>query len=193
MRTDAMRAMPGWGRARGVLPLALPECPIEQLIRARGSRAQSALRAEAQKRPERLADAWLVADVEGVRAIARSEGALRRFVSDIVERHAPEIIASAPRVRYAYRPTLSEPWMRITASGPTALLPLVLRDLERRRGRTLRVTDHGGPFDLEAEAPLANLLGYADWYDELCEGRAWLTMQLARYAPVDVDPGPDAA
>lgn len=144
MRTDAMHAKPGWGRVRGVLPLALPECPIEQAIRARDARAQAALLDEAQKRPDRSTDAWLVADADGVRAIARTEGALRRLVSDIVERHAPEVVAGAPRVRYAHRPTLSEPWMRIAASGPVALLPLVLRDLERRRGRTLRVTDHGG-------------------------------------------------
>lgn len=193
MRTDAMRAMPGWGRARGVLPLALPECPIEQAIRARDPRAQSALLDEARKRPDRFTDAWLVADADGVRAIARTEGALRQLVAGIVERHAPEVTAGAPRVRYVHRPTLSEPWMRITASGPAALLPLVLRDLERRRGRTLRVTDHGGPFEMQAEAPLANLLGYADWYDELCERRGWLAIELARYAPVDVDPGPDAA
>ena len=46
---------------------------------------------------------------------------------------------------------------------------------------------------IEAEAPLANLLGYGDWLDDLAEGRADLSMWLARYVPVDVDDGPDAA
>lgn len=194
MRTDTMdAASPGAGHARGVVPLALPECPIEQVIRARDASTRSALHEEARARPARRADAWLIADAEGVRAIARSEGALRPFVAGIVERHGAAVVVGAPRVRYSHRPTLSEPWMRITASGPSGLLPLILRDLDRRKGRTLRIDDHGGPFALEAEAPLANLLGYADWLDELCEGRADLAMRLVRYAAVDVDPGPEAA
>ena len=68
-----------------------------------------------------------------------------------------------------------------------------MRDLARRKARVLRVEQHRGPFVIEAEAPLANLLGYGDWLDDLAEGRADLSMWLARYVPVDVDDGPDAA
>jgi translation elongation factor EF-G len=57
----------------------------------------------------------------------------------------------------------------------------------------VRIDDHGGPFQLEAEAPLANLLGYAEWLDELCEGRAELSLRLVRYSAVDLDDGPEAA
>jgi len=55
------------------------------------------------------------------------------------------------------------------------------------------IGDHGGAFVLETEAPLASLLGYADWFDALVEGDADLSMWLWRYVPIVVDDGPKAA
>ena len=103
------------------------------------------------------------------------------------------IVVGSPTVRYAHGAQLLEPWMVVLMSGPAHFLPLIQRDLARRQARILRVEDHRGPFLLEAEAPLANLLGYAAWLDELAEGSADLSMWLARYVPVVVDDGPEAA
>lgn len=193
MRREAFGESPAGSVARGVVPLATPECPIEQAVRARFPAARAALHEAARLRPDPRGDAWLVAVDEGVRVLAKTEGALRPVVAGIVERHGRDVVVSAPRVRYMHRPNLAEPWMRIDATGPAALLPLVLRDLERRMGRTVRIDDHGGPFALEADAPLANLLGYAEWFDDLCEGRGVVSLRLLRYATVDLDDGPDAA
>jgi hypothetical protein len=192
MRADGRSGVVAGFGALGAVPFAIPECPIEQTIRARDPQVRSALHDEAKRRGQR-ADAWLVADTDGARALAKTESALRPLVAGIVERHGDAVVVSAPRVRYVHRPQLAEPWMRIHASGPSILLPLILRDLDRRKGRTVRIDDHGGPFQLEAEAPLANLLGYAEWLDELCEGRAELSLRLVRYSAVDLDDGPEAA
>ena len=45
---------------------------------------------------------------------------------------------------------------------------------------------------LEAEAPLANLLGYCDWAQTLTGGNTDVSMWLSRYLPID-DDGPYAA
>ena len=174
--------------------LAHPECPIEQSVRSARAHVQSALLGEAWRwHPPVGEGAMIVAEADGVRVLARSEGALRPVVDGLRERFGGDVGAGAPRVRYAHRPCHAEPWMTVLASGPAQVAPLVLRDLARRKARVLRVEQHRGPLVLEAEAPLANLLGYADWLDELTEGRADLSMWLARYAPVEVEGGPDAA
>ena len=135
----------------------------------------------------------VVAEPAGVRVLARSEGALRPVVDGLRGRFRDGIVVGSPTVRYAHGAQLLEPWMVVLMSGPAHFLPLIQRDLARRQARILRVEDHRGPFVLEAEAPLANLLGYADWLDELVEGSADLSMWLARYVPVVVDDGPEAA
>ena len=181
---------------RGPAPVALahPECPIEQPVKSAHAHVQAALLGEAWRRhPPAGEGAMIVADPDGVRVLGRSEGALRPVVEAFRERFGSAVVVGAPRVRYAHRPRLAEPWMTVLASGPAAFAPLILRDLARRKARVLRVEQHRGPFLLEAEAPLANLLGYADWLDELAEGRADLSMWLARYVPVEVDGSPDAA
>lgn len=181
---------------RGPAPVALahPECPIEQSVKSAQPHTQTALLGEAWRRhPPAGEGAMIVAEAEGVRVLGRSEGALRPVVEGFRERFGRDVVVGAPRVRYAHRPYLAEPWMTVLASGPGQFAPLLMRDLARRKARVLRVEQHRGPFVIEAEAPLANLLGYGDWLDDLAEGRADLSMWLARYVPVDVDDSPDAA
>ena len=64
--------------------------------------------------------------------------------------------------------------------------------LPGRRGHFRRIDDTAKRFVLEAEAPLAGLLGYAAWLDELTESDAEASMWLSRYVPID-DDGPHAA
>lgn len=193
MPVSAMATFVDRLRGPGAASLAFPEHPIEQSIRSPDPRVRSELAGEALRRRPRDDDARLVAEPDGARVLARTEGALAPVVAALSDRYGRDVVVGAPRVRYAHRPRYAEPWMRLSMSGPSSFLPLVLRDLARRKGRVVRVDEHGGPFALEAEAPLANLLGYADWLADLCEDRAELSMRLARYATVDLDDGPDAA
>ena len=69
----------------------------------------------------------------------------------------------------------------------------VMSDLNGRRGHVHGVEPDGDYSTVEAEAPLAQLLGYSTWLGELTEeaqphASAW----LCRYLPVD-DGGPYAA
>ena len=179
---------------RSATPLMHPECPVEQRLRSADARVQGELLREAWHRhPPPGEGAMIVAEPAGVRVLARSEGALRPVVDGLRERFRDDIVVEPPTVRYANGAQMLEPWMVVRMNGPAQFLPLIQKDLGRRQARVLRVEDHRGPFLLEAEAPLANLLGYADWLDELAEGRADLSMWLARYVPVVFDDGPEAA
>jgi len=186
-----IRAKDAW---RNAMPLAHPECPIEQRLQAADAAVQGQLLREAWHRhPPAGEGAMVVAEPAGVRVLARSEGALRPVVDGLRERFRGAIVVGAPTVRYAHGAPMLEPWMVVLMSGPAHYLPLIQKDLARRQARVARVEHHRGPFLLEAEAPLANLLGYANWLDELVEGGADLSMWLARYVPVVVDDGPEAA
>jgi hypothetical protein len=50
--------------------------------------------------------------------------------------------------------------------------------------KAARAGQHARYIVLDTEVPLATLLGYAEWLDELAEGSAHLSMWLARYVPV---------
>lgn len=179
---------------RSATPLMHPECPVEQRLRSADARVQGELLREAWHRhPPPGEGAMIVAEPAGVRVLARSEGALRPVVDGLRERFRDDIVVEPPTVRYANGAQMLEPWMVVLMNGPAQFLPLIQKDLGRRQARVLRVEDHRGPFLLEAEAPLANLLGYADWLDELVEGGADLSMWLARYVAIEVDDGPEAA
>ena len=179
---------------RGATPLANPECPIEQRVHTDDVHVRADLLREAWRlHPPAGEGAMAVADPAGVRVLARSEGALRPLVDALRMRFRDAIVVERPAVRYAHGAQLLEPWMQVQMSGPSTFLPLIQRDLARRQSRVSRTRDDRGSFVLEAEAPLANLLGYADWLDGLAEGGADLSMWLSRYVPIVVDDGPEAA
>ena len=179
---------------RGTTPLMHPECPIEQRVHTSDVHVRGELLREAWRRHAPAGEgAMAVPEPAGVRVLARSEQALRPFVDALRARFRDDIVVERPAVRYAHGARLLEPWMKVLMSGPPHFLPLIQKDLARRQARVSRVEDHGGAFVLEAEAALANLLGYADWLDELFESGADLSMWLSRYVPVVVDEGPEAA
>ncbi len=179
---------------RGGVPLMHPECPIEQSLHSAHAQVQRELLHEAWRgHPPAGEGAMVVPEPAGLRVLARSEGALRPVVDALRERFGDDVVVDPPKVRYAHGARMLEPWMVVLMSGPAHFLPLIQKDLGRRQARVLRVEDHRGPFVMEAEAPLANLLGYADWLGELVEGRADLSMWLARYVAIEVDDGPEAA
>ena len=170
-----------------------PECPIEQTVRGVDEDAKARLARLAWHRSAGPDDARFVVEHDRVRVLARSEGTLARAVARIVRGLEGRVTVRPPAVRYVPGNPVLEPYMTVIAHGPGRYLPLVQQDMARRRGRIVRTSERAGAFVLEAEAPLADLIGYTAWLGDLIESAlpqvsAW----LCRYLPVD-DGGPQAA
>lgn len=80
--------------------------------------------------------------------------------------------------------TLLEPIMRMTLSVPEESVGDVLGDLGSRRGRPIDMSSQGATTEIEAEAPLAELLDYAQHLDSLTRGQGSFTMEFERYEEV---------
>jgi elongation factor G len=81
-------------------------------------------------------------------------------------------------------PIALEPIMSIEVVLPEDFLGDVIGDLSGRRGKIIGVEAHRGIQTVRAEAPLAEMFGYATDLRSLTQGRATYTMQFARYSPV---------
>jgi hypothetical protein len=165
------------------------ECPLEQVVRSDDAATQSALLQEPWSQTRR--EGVLIAgDCNGLRLLGRSESALDAAVEPLRRRFGPRLAVDPPTVRYAVGSPTLEPWMRVLASGPEHCLPQVRADFHRRHGRMTQLRQ-ASSFLLEGEAPLAQLLGYAQWLRELT-AKADASLCLSRYLPV-IDDGPGAA
>jgi translation elongation factor EF-G len=171
-------------------PLWHPEYPIEQTVRTRDSEKAIVVR-EARRHRRGLDDALYVADGSALRILGRSEGALKHAIAELTRRHGDAFIVEPPSVRYVHGASVLEPWMDVLLNVPEGYGRLVKRDFARRRGSVRRVAQQGGAFVLEGEAPLADLLGYAEWLRDLTESDPNIATWLSRYRPVD--DGPSAA
>lgn len=170
-----------------------PECPIEQAVTSSDPRVQESLLREIWRRAPAFEDgALLIAHPDRLRVLARAEALLRPAIDALVDRHGPAIVVDPPQVRYALGPPVLEPYMTLLLAGESRPLAKLRRDLDRRRARVARVDRSNARFTLEAEAPLAALLGYADWLDAATGGAVDANLCLARYLPID-DDGPAAA
>jgi elongation factor G len=78
-------------------------------------------------------------------------------------------------------PVLLEPVMTIEVVVPANYVGPVINDLTGRRGRILGITVRRDAQRVEAEAPLAEMFGYATHLRSLTQGRAIYTMQFSRY------------
>ena len=86
-------------------------------------------------------------------------------------------------------PILLEPIMALECVAPDEYRGDLLGDLNRRRGRIVGVEEQVRGADsvevtLQAEAPLAELFGYANAIRSLSRGRASYSMRPARFEPV---------
>ena len=197
-----------------------PECPIEQAVHsrepavharllqeiwwrrsgggdarpvaARATEASALTDARYANEAGALDNALLIADPKSLRILARTERALEAPVNALRRRYGDALVAEPPSVRYAHGAPVLEPYMTLLLHGPEHCLAPLQKDLVRRRGRIERLDRHDSRFVLEAEAPLANLLGYDGWLGERMGSVVELGIWLSRFVPID-DDGPFAA
>jgi len=176
--------------ARGY-SLIHPECPVEQTLRSDDAETRGQLMHELWSHKSRPDGTLFVADYSGLRLLGRSERALDAAVEPLQRRFRVRLVVDAPSVRYAFGVPTLEPYMAVFVNGPERYLPVIQADFLRRRGRIKRL-EQRGPFILAGEAPLACLLGYAQWLRDLMQDDPYVGLRLSRYLPID-DDGPRAA
>ncbi|WII73250.1 elongation factor G [Bdellovibrio sp. 22V] len=80
---------------------------------------------------------------------------------------------------------LLEPIFKLEVTCPDEFVGNVVGDLNSRRGKILTMNAKvGGGQVISAEAPLANLFGYATNVRSISQGRASFSMEFLEYAPV---------
>jgi elongation factor G len=81
-------------------------------------------------------------------------------------------------------PVLLEPIMLVTISVPEECVGDVIGDLNSRRGRPQGMEPAGAMTEIKAEAPMAEMLGYAPDLRSITAGQGDYTMELLRYEEV---------
>lgn len=79
---------------------------------------------------------------------------------------------------------LLEPIFKLEITCPDDFVGNVVGDLNSRRGKVLNMTVKPQGQVIQAEAPLAQLFGYATDIRSLSQGRAFFSMEFLEYAPV---------
>lgn len=82
------------------------------------------------------------------------------------------------------KPVLLEPIMSIEVVTPEEYMGDVIGDLNSRRGRIQNIERRGNAQVIKAQAPLAEMFGYATDLRSKTQGRATYTMQFSRYDEV---------
>jgi elongation factor G len=82
------------------------------------------------------------------------------------------------------KPVLLEPIMSIEIVTPEEYMGDVIGDLNSRRGRIVNIERRGNVQVIKAQAPLAEMFGYATGLRSKTQGRATYTMQFSHYDEV---------
>ncbi len=82
---------------------------------------------------------------------------------------------------------LLEPVMSVEVVAPEEFVGNVHSDLNTRRGRVLGLEPRGNAKAIQAQVPLAEMVGYATSLRSVTQGRASHTMQFAAYSEVPSD------
>ena len=88
-------------------------------------------------------------------------------------------------------PIILEPIMSLEVVTPEDFMGDVISDLNRRRGRIQGQEPRGNTQVISAQAPLAEMFGYATDLRSRTQGRATFTMQFLHYEPVPKGIGPE--
>ncbi len=78
---------------------------------------------------------------------------------------------------------LLEPIMRLEVTTPEQYMGAIVSDLQQRRAIITRTENRGRNTIIGANAPLANLFGYADAMRTVSQGQATCTMEPSSYGP----------
>src|SRR6201987_4147883 len=89
-------------------------------------------------------------------------------------------------------PAVLEPLMSIEVVTPEDFACAIMGDLNSRHGRIEGIEQHVDSPLIRAIAPLAEMLGYAKHVRSMTQGRAWCSMQFARYEVAAHGGYPDA-
>jgi len=81
-------------------------------------------------------------------------------------------------------PILLEPYMSLELSTPEEYVSNLVGNICSRRGKILNIDSKGNQKIISAEAPLAELFGYATTFRSLSSGRANCSMQFKKYEQV---------
>jgi elongation factor G len=84
-------------------------------------------------------------------------------------------------------PVLLEPVMSVEVVVCADFMGAVINDLNARRGRVVGITARKDGQVVDAEAPLAEMFGYATSLRSQTQGRALYTMQFDRYEPTTTE------
>jgi elongation factor G len=124
-----------------------------------------------------------------LRLSPRQRGEGRRFLDETVGGSIPrQFIASVEEgVNHALNDGVCAGYMRVEITVPPASVSTVFNDLLNRRAHIRQRSDDG----IEADAPLAELLGYASWLRENTRGAGRVTMELDRYQILKPGDGPE--
>ena len=84
-------------------------------------------------------------------------------------------------------PRLLEPVMKVEVETPEDFTGHVMNDLAGRRGRVLGMEQRRGLRVIDAEVPLAEMVGYSTALRSATQGRASYTMHFRHYSEVSAD------
>jgi len=81
-------------------------------------------------------------------------------------------------------PCILEPIMRVTVEGPSEFIGSIMASLTKRRAVIIGSGEELSTSRIEADAPLAEMFGYATTLRSATQGKAEFTMEFLRYQPV---------
>jgi elongation factor G len=82
------------------------------------------------------------------------------------------------------KPVILEPVMKVAVESPSEFQGNVMASINQRRGLIMSSTEDGIFTTIEAEAPLAEMFGYATVLRSLTQGKGEFTMEFSRYSRV---------
>lgn len=125
----------------------------------------------------------------GLELRAENETFLVRAVGALRERYGDGLQVERPEVLYLREPVLMEPVMAARIIVPRARAGAIERNLLGRGAIVLEKQIRNGIGRIEAEVPMVNLLGYADYLQDATAGAGTCQINFCRYVPV----GPDGS
>ncbi len=167
--------------------------PLEQKVRNPAETFQLAFARGALQLIEESAELRPQASHEGLVMLGSDEACLEGAVEILLARYGHSLVIDRPRVRYIGDETLREPIMALHVNIPLRYCGIVRRDLKARGAGIVEMAIRFRLCAIEAQAPLAELLGYAKALDRLTNGTGDHSMRLLRYAPLAPGPEGDAA